>query len=86
MHHYHVVIRVLAILQTLCSIFLLKWGIKPTRFSKSSLKLEFSVFSFTFFKLKNIFCSFQLFANGHIHNVSTLIKALKLDVESKNVI
>ena len=85
MHHYHVVIRILAILQTFSSIFLLKWGIKPTRFSKSSLKLEFSVFSFTFFKLKNL-CSFQLFANGHIHNVSTLIKVLKLDVESKNVI
>ena len=39
-------------------------------------------------KLKNIFfCSFQLFENGHIHNVVlTLINVVKLDVENNNIV
>ena len=79
-----------AALQIFFSVLLLKWGIKPTRFWNSSLNLMFSIFSFFlsfFFKLKKIFSSFQLFANGHIQNVvSTLINVVKLDVESNNIV
>ena len=40
-----------------------------------------------FLKLKNIFCSFQLFENGRVHNVvSTLINAMKLDVENNSIV
>ena len=42
--------------------------------------------SHLFMKFKNIFCAFQFFANGHIHNVvSTLINGRKFDVENNNL-
>ena len=38
-------------------------------------------------KLKNFFFSFQLFEDGHIHNVvSTLINVMKLYVENKSIV
>ena len=34
-----------------------------------------------------LFCSFQLFGNGHIHNVvSTLINVVKLNVENNSIV
>ena len=40
-----------------------------------------------FWKLKNIFCSFELFENGHIHNVvSTLTNVVKRDVENNKIV
>ena len=39
------------------------------------------------FEAQNFFCSFQLFKNGHIHNVvSTLINVMKLDVENNSIV
>ena len=56
MQHFQVVIRAFAALQIFFTIFLLKWGIKSTRFWNSSLNLEFSVFNVSF-----IFFSFFFF-------------------------
>ena len=43
--------------------------------------------SHLFLRLKNIFCSFQLFEYCHIHNiVSTLINAVKLGIENNNIV
>ena len=71
----------------------LKMGNKvKIRLWNSSLNLELSVLSF--FLLSSLFCfeaqkyffySFQLFANGHIHN-STLINVLKLNSRNNNVV
>ena len=46
-----------------------------------------NLMSHLFFKLKITFCSFQLFENGHIHNVvSTLINVMKLYVENNSIV
>ena len=38
-------------------------------------------------KLKNIVCCFQLFENGHTHNVvSRLINVMKLDFENNSIV
>ena len=51
---------------------------------KQVLLIKWLIF---FLKLKNIFCSFQLFENGHIHNViSTLINVIKLEVENNSIV
>ena len=43
--------------------------------------------SHLFFEAQKYFCSFQLFENGHIHNVvSTLIYVMKLDVENNSIV
>ena len=45
-----------------------------------------SLFPFLF-EAQKYFCSFQLFENGHIHNVvSTLIYVMKLDVENNSIV
>ena len=44
--------------------------------------------SYLFFWSSKLFlCSFQLFENGHIHNVvSTVIKVVKIDAENNNIV
>ena len=52
------------------------------------IQFQFSfLFLFFFWSSKMLFCSLQLFANGHIHSVvSRLINIVKLDVENSNVV
>ena len=75
------------------SEFLLKWGVKSTRFWNISLNLEFStvnlkiLFSFFLCFFKNIFLLFSTFANDHIYKaVSTLINVVKFDVKNNNFV
>ena len=71
------------------------WGLKWTKFLNSSLKLEFSLFSFKWFlflarkylTVVNLQVIFQFFANVNIHKVAaTLVNVVKLDVENDNVV
>ena len=79
-------------MQIFFSKFLWKWEVKSTRIWNVSLKLEFSVFNFSFLFLffflffsKIFFSSFESFPNSHIYNVvSTLINVVKLQVENNN--
>ena len=90
MQHFHDIIRIFAALEIFFSMFLLKSGIKSTRFGNSSISLGFSVFDFNFFfnpNQKYFFTFFNFFANGHIGNfVSMLINVVKLDIENNNVV
>ena len=63
-----------------CSIFLFNWSQ-----SKASVVNEIS--HLFFWSSKIFFCSFQLFENGHIHNVvSTLINVMKVDVANNSTV
>ena len=56
----------------------------PFNWSQSKARVV-NQMSHLFLKLKNTLWSFQLFENGHIHNVvSTLINVIKLDVENNS--
>ena len=72
-------------MQIFFSMFLLKRGIKSTRFWNNSLNLELSVLNLIFYS-KIRFFSFQIFANGHNYYVfSALINVVKLVVEKNTV-
>ena len=89
MQHFHVSMM-FACLQIFFSIFLLKCAIKWTRSWNSSRNFEFRVISlkrflfetWKYFIAVNSSFIFQLFAPGHIHNVSsTLVNVVKFDVD-----